>query len=855
MKKLLMNRSGNAVVVAVIAGALGMGGLALMLSKVSNFSQQVGKTESEAKAGDEINIVLQILQKKFEFTKEPNPNADPDGEEGEDLIVYGKPEWAPDYSGSIDPNNRPFIVPLGREGVTSWVATKLILGQKDGAGTCQKLPLARVVKTPGHLDCNIVDLQPDEKGVSALQKRDSLSETNGTQYGVLGLPLLANLSLGEQLKNFKPNFVFPVEKLASNMVQFLSFVVDSENPQSVKGVKVQINNVLAEIPIEAPPPPSQCTIALKNPSLEPIDLSARNVNVLFDVKANSIVQSAHFHHGPDDGELLGAFLKDQMNSQSVSDFGVLKSLKSAGFSLSLSNDETDIPSPDTPNEALKRISVTLTGLSSIPTDEKVGESPVLRNSQTCEAIIRTKKPSPPLCHLRVTNSRSVAKKGNIAKVELNCNKRKGGMVTSATVDNKPVERTYQQLTRKVDTSPSSKKQNFCQKNPDLSRCSLGGVPCKDHYSKPFDEPLCFLGGSKCSDTKIKQGYLNVQCYKHKDTNESITTTDLSKATSRIFKASYIRKTDGQAEVITASATGPGGTWTGQVGLGELCPYQDPLYSRQEFAFGDEFKDRTGTDRDGIEKAIADLTFTTGLINYTSHNTYWQSDDAASSSLAGVVTKSADGSWKGDGGNWDKAETCDSTNICMKIVQMTDDRYKYWKGGAKVYWIEVGPKSLANCAVLKTKMRHHGCFAGSTKLRMADGTEKLVSQIGENEWLYNPHYHAPVRVKGVVKGPEKKPLFEVSYGNQKVVVTEDHPFLTRSGWVQAMDLKADDILVGAGSGKKVKRVRQLPFDHSQDVWNFELDTEDPMGHLVLANEIPTGDLVTQQLLKREKQKVP
>jgi len=293
-----------------------------------------------------------------------------------------------------------------------------------------------------------------------------------------------------------------------------------------------------------------------------------------------------------------------------------------------------------------------------------------------------------------------------------------------------------------------------------------------------------------------------------------------------------------------------------VGLGELCPYLDPDYSRQEFAVNEEFKDRTGTDTDKIEKAIADLTFTTGLIRYTSHNTYWQSDDAASRSMAGVAITRADGSWTGGGGyNWDKAATCDSTNICMKIVQMTDDRYKYWKGGAKVYWIEVGPKSLASCAVLKTKMRHHGCFAGSTKLRMADGTEKLVSQIGENEWLYNPHYHAPVRVKGVVKGPEKKPLFEVSYGNQKVVVTEDHPFLTRSGWVQAMDLKADDILVGAGSGKKVKRVRQLPFDHSQDVWNFELDTEDPMGHLVLANEIPTGDLVTQQLLKREKQKVP
>jgi hypothetical protein len=139
--------------------------------------------------------------------------------------------------------------------------------------------------------------------------------------------------------------------------------------------------------------------------------------------------------------------------------------------------------------------------------------------------------------------------------------------------------------------------------------------------------------------------------------------------------------------------------------------------------------------------------------------------------------------------------------------------------------------------------------------MANGTEKLVSQIGENEWLYNPHYKAPVRVKSVVKGPENKPLFEVSYNDQKIVVTEDHPFLTRTGWVQAMELKAGSILIGAGTGLKVKKVRQLPYQKAEDVWNFELDTEDPMGHVVLANKIPTGDLITQQMLKKEKFKTP
>jgi len=160
-----------------------------------------------------------------------------------------------------------------------------------------------------------------------------------------------------------------------------------------------------------------------------------------------------------------------------------------------------------------------------------------------------------------------------------------------------------------------------------------------------------------------------------------------------------------------------------------------------------------------------------------------------------------------------------------------------------------------CRVINTKMRHGGCFAGSTRLQMADGTERPVSTIGENDWLWNPHYKAPVRVKKVVKGPEAKALFEVKYKNQRVVVTEDHPFLTQSGWVQAQDLKVGVKIIGAGHGLRIKSVRKLSYKKPEDVWNFELDTNDSMGHMVLANGIPTGDLVTQQLLKKDKRNLP
>ena len=149
----------------------------------------------------------------------------------------------------------------------------------------------------------------------------------------------------------------------------------------------------------------------------------------------------------------------------------------------------------------------------------------------------------------------------------------------------------------------------------------------------------------------------------------------------------------------------------------------------------------------------------------------------------------------------------------------------------------------------------GCFAGSTTIKMADGSERKVSEISSDEWVLNPLYNVPVRVKKVVKGPEKKSLWRVNYGNQDVVVTEDHPFLTASGWVQTQTLKAGTVLIGDRQSKKVKSVKKLNYQAPEDVWNLELDTDEDYGHLLLANGIPTGDLKTQLHLKTQVKPLP
>ncbi|MFM8313928.1 MAG: Hint domain-containing protein, partial [Deltaproteobacteria bacterium] len=194
-----------------------------------------------------------------------------------------------------------------------------------------------------------------------------------------------------------------------------------------------------------------------------------------------------------------------------------------------------------------------------------------------------------------------------------------------------------------------------------------------------------------------------------------------------------------------------------------------------------------------------------------------------------------------------------------------------------YWIEVGlsmaegtnynttmasdPNAVKrdpSCRVLNTKrsmFRVGGCFAGSTQVRMADGTDKKVSDVQADDWVLNPIYNAPVKVKKVVKGPEKKALWEVRYGENRVVVTEDHPFLTQQGWVQTQGLKSGEVLIGDGKSEKITSVKKLKYQAPEDVWNFELDTEDPLAHVVVANGIPTGDLVTQQELKKGKRILP
>lgn len=142
----------------------------------------------------------------------------------------------------------------------------------------------------------------------------------------------------------------------------------------------------------------------------------------------------------------------------------------------------------------------------------------------------------------------------------------------------------------------------------------------------------------------------------------------------------------------------------------------------------------------------------------------------------------------------------------------------------------------------------GCFDESTRIRMADGTDRLVTQLSLGEYVYNPVTQKPSKIVKLTIGPEFKPLIHVTVGNNTVKVTDSHPFMTKRGWVQAKNLSTQDwVRSGQGHFEPVKFVRLGATGRT--VANLALEGSADLAdlHYVLADGVVTGDLVIQNML--------
>jgi hypothetical protein len=149
--------------------------------------------------------------------------------------------------------------------------------------------------------------------------------------------------------------------------------------------------------------------------------------------------------------------------------------------------------------------------------------------------------------------------------------------------------------------------------------------------------------------------------------------------------------------------------------------------------------------------------------------------------------------------------------------------------------------------------HGGCFSMTTKIKMADGSEKAIGLLSKGEKVLNPLTGKSQEIVNLIEGPEAdKAMYEIGYGSAKVTVTENHPFMTSKGLRAAKNLKNGDLVIDeAGKFVALNVANKLAVNPAQVVRNITLAGDNTeKAHMVLADGIVTGDLYLQKKLEKK-----
>ena len=149
----------------------------------------------------------------------------------------------------------------------------------------------------------------------------------------------------------------------------------------------------------------------------------------------------------------------------------------------------------------------------------------------------------------------------------------------------------------------------------------------------------------------------------------------------------------------------------------------------------------------------------------------------------------------------------------------------------------------------------GCFDDRTKIRMADGTDRRITEIKSGDMIFNPVTAKATRVLYTVSGPETLPMLRVQTKHRSVVVTSKHPFPTERGYLPAYRLEAGDTLLSDKTKEVITEIKTLPqSEDAPTVWNIMLaGDEHPRNHMLLGDGLVTGDLFLQNKLERERKR--
>ena len=154
-----------------------------------------------------------------------------------------------------------------------------------------------------------------------------------------------------------------------------------------------------------------------------------------------------------------------------------------------------------------------------------------------------------------------------------------------------------------------------------------------------------------------------------------------------------------------------------------------------------------------------------------------------------------------------------------------------------------------------RQRVTGCFPPGTKITLADGSTKNIEDMMAGDQVWNPIAKRAVSVRQIIEGPEEIPLIRYGAGEQRAVVTQLHPMLTKAGIKKATELTLGDMLVTAdGTPVEITLLEKLPVEEGQRVINLLLnvDSLDKNERMLIADGFVTGDWHLQTLGEQESE---
>lgn len=132
----------------------------------------------------------------------------------------------------------------------------------------------------------------------------------------------------------------------------------------------------------------------------------------------------------------------------------------------------------------------------------------------------------------------------------------------------------------------------------------------------------------------------------------------------------------------------------------------------------------------------------------------------------------------------------------------------------------------------------GCFSKNCQVRMADGTQKAITELAAGEMVLCEDGSAAEVISASVGGHEDKMIHIETADSHVIEVSDYHPIKTQNGTIAALDLRPNDVVVLEDGESPVLYTYLVDYD--DEVCSVLLN-----GKFLIVNGFITGDAQIQQ----------